>query len=50
MPKTKENKTQSQGEIIKITGSVVDVVFDERSMPRIFDAFETTNNGKRLVL
>ena len=52
MTKTKENKkdVQAQGEIIKITGSVVDVAFDERSMPRIFDALETTNNGKRLVL
>ena len=50
MTKTKENEVKAQGEIIKVTGSVVDVAFDERSMPRIFDALETENNGKRLVL
>ena len=50
MTKTKENDIKAQGEIIKVTGSVVDVAFDERSMPRIFDALETENNGKRLVL
>ncbi len=39
-----------QGKIVKVTGSVVDVEFDSASLPQIFDALETVNNGKKLVL
>ncbi len=47
----KENtKYISEGKIYRITGSVVDVVFDEKDLPKIYDALETTIDGKKLVL
>lgn len=49
-----EKKTQKQaqksGTLVKVTGSVVDVAFDESSLPRIFDALTTNNNGKKITL
>ena len=37
------------GEILQIIGAVVDVQFEDH-LPKILNALETDNNGKRLVL
>ncbi len=47
---TDKKTTKSVGRIIRVTGSVVDVQFDRESLPRIYDALTTTNNGQKLVL
>lgn len=49
---TQKKKTQNKqiGHIIKITGSVVDVAFENGDLPQIFDALITQNNGKEIVL
>lgn len=47
-----EKQTQKQkiGKIHQIRGSVVDVIFSENDLPRIFDACLTKNQGEELVL
>ena len=47
---TEKTKYISEGKIYRITGSVVDVVFDEKDMPKIYDALETKIGDKKLVL
>src|SRR3990167_3414528 len=42
-------KKHSKGQISQIIGAVVDVSF-EGELPEIFNALETENQGKRLVL
>ena len=44
------SKYISEGKINRITGSVVDVAFDEKDLPKIYDALETTIGDRRLVL
>lgn len=48
MQKTEQIK-KNTGKIIQITGSVVVVVFTD-NIPEIYNALETDNNGKKLVL
>lgn len=50
MTEKKTDQKIKTGTIVKVTGSVVDVAFDENSLPRIFDALTTQNNGKKLTL
>ncbi len=48
-----ENMNQeyvSEGKIIRITGSVVDVAFSEKDLPKIYDAVIVKNGEKDLVL
>ncbi len=40
----------AEGKINRITGSVVDVVFGEKDLPKIYDALETKIGDTRLVL
>ncbi len=40
----------SKGKVIQIIGPVVDVQFDEKSLPTIYNALELTFKNKRLVL
>ena len=40
---------KQQGKIIQVVGVVVDVEFDKDSLPAIYDALETTLDGKTLV-
>ncbi len=40
----------AEGKINRITGSVVDVVFDEKDLPKIYDALETKIGETKLVL
>ncbi len=49
---TGNNKQQyvSEGKIIRITGSVVDVSFSEKDLPKIYDALVVKNGEKDLVL
>ena len=49
---TKNNNQQyvSEGKIIRITGSVVDVSFSEKDLPKIYDALVVKNGKKDLVL
>ena len=42
--------TQAVGKITQVIGAVVDVQFDEESLPPILNALETDNHGNRLVL
>ncbi len=44
------NKYLAEGKINRITGSVVDVVFDEKDLPKIYDALETKIGETKLVL
>ena len=49
----KKQNTQefiSEGKIIRITGSVVDVSFNEKDLPKIYDALITKMGEKELVL
>ena len=39
----------AKGKITQVIGAVVDVQFED-TLPKILDALETDNNGKRLVL
>ncbi len=39
----------AKGKITQVIGAVVDVQFED-PLPKILDALETDNNGKRLVL
>ncbi|MCK5374797.1 MAG: F0F1 ATP synthase subunit beta, partial [Alphaproteobacteria bacterium] len=48
MAKAKE--AQSGGKILQILGAVVDVQFEEGSVPPILNALTTENDGKELVL
>lgn len=48
--KKAEKEIQKEGTVVKVTGSVVDVAFDEHSLPRIFDALTTDNQGKKITL
>lgn len=51
MAEAKQTHSQkNNGTIVKVTGSVVDVAFDEHNLPHIFDALTTSNNGKTLTL
>ena len=43
-------KNQKIGLIYQIHGSVVDVQFGKSDMPRLYDACETVNHGKKLIL
>ncbi|MBR4931923.1 MAG: F0F1 ATP synthase subunit beta, partial [Alphaproteobacteria bacterium] len=47
-----ENKQEyiAEGRINRVTGSVVDVIFDEKDLPKIYDALETKIGDKKLVL
>ncbi len=45
-----KSKHAVQGEIVQIKGAVVDVCFPASSVPQIFDALTTDNQGKTLVL
>ncbi|MBQ8250772.1 MAG: F0F1 ATP synthase subunit beta [Alphaproteobacteria bacterium] len=49
---TENNNQQyvSEGKIIRITGSVVDVSFSEKDLPKIYDALVVKNGSKDLVL
>ncbi len=40
----------NKGKIVQIIGPVVDVVFDEKHMPAIFNALTVVNDGQQLVL
>lgn len=44
------DKNKKTGVIQRISGSVVDVVFDAQNMPRIFEACLVQNQGKEIVL
>ena len=39
----------AKGKITQVIGAVVDVQFED-TLPKILDALETDNNGKRIVL
>ena len=41
----KTNSQKTNGTIVKVTGSVVDVEFDEQNLPNIFDELTTQYNG-----
>lgn len=43
-------KKEAQGKILQILGAVVDVQFEEGSVPPILNALHTDNNGQTLVL
>ena len=43
-------KAGAVGRVAQVIGAVVDVTFDEGSLPAILSALETTNMGNRLVL
>ncbi|MGJ8572344.1 MAG: F0F1 ATP synthase subunit beta [Hoeflea sp.] len=43
-------KAGATGRITQVIGAVVDVTFDEGTLPAILNALETTNVGNRLVL
>lgn len=45
-----QRKKQKTGKIHQVRGSVVDVLFAESDMPRLFDACLTNNRGEELVL
>ena len=47
---SKQTQNGPTGKIIRVTGSVVDVAFDTQTLPQIFDALTTENNGKTIVL
>ena len=40
----------NNGKIIQIMGPVVDVRFEDGDLPRLKDALEADNHGKRLVM
>ena len=42
--------TEAVGKITQVIGAVVDVQFDDESLPPILNALETDNHGNRLVL
>lgn len=42
--------SQTDGEIVEILGSVLNVRFDKSKMPKIYDALEVDNQGKKLIL
>ena len=44
------NTVQHVGHIAQVMGAVIDVTFDEGTLPRILSALETTNENQRLVL
>jgi len=46
----KDQSTLKTGEVVQITGPVVDVHFNEADLPNIYDALEVENHGKKLVL
>jgi F-type H+-transporting ATPase subunit beta len=46
----KAKSTLKTGEVVQITGPVVDVHFNEADLPNIYDALEVENHGKKLVL
>ena len=48
--KTAAAKSGAVGRVTQVIGAVVDVTFDEGSLPAILSALETTNMGNRLVL
>ncbi|WP_339759775.1 F0F1 ATP synthase subunit beta [uncultured Hoeflea sp.] len=48
--KTAAVKSGAVGRVTQVIGAVVDVTFDEGSLPAILSALETTNMGNRLVL
>ncbi len=50
MTKETKQKYVSEGKIVRITGSVVDVSFNEKDLPKIYDALITKINEKDLVL
>lgn len=50
MTKNEKQQYVSEGKIIRVTGSVVDVAFAEKDLPQIYDALITQNEGKELVL
>ena len=48
--KTAAAKAGAVGRVTQVIGAVVDVTFDEGSLPAILNSLETTNMGNRLVL
>ncbi len=50
MTKSEKQQYVSDGKIIRITGSVVDVAFAEKDLPKIYDALITKNGEADLVL
>ena len=44
------SKTTSEGTIVRVLGSVVDVQFPEQNIPSLFDALITQNHDKKIVL
>lgn len=44
------DKKKKNGVIYQVRGSVVDVVFDSKNMPQIFEACAVQNQGKEIVL
>ncbi len=47
---TAANQNQHVGKITQVIAAVVDVQFEEGQLPAIYNALETENNGKNLVL
>lgn len=45
-----KSKTRNKGVVVSIIGAVVDVKFEDGEVPRILNALECENNGKKLVL
>ncbi len=43
-------KEEAQGKVLQVLGAVVDVQFEEGSVPPILNALHTDNNGQKLVL
>ena len=41
---------QNIGKIVQIIGAVVDVRFDKDNLPKLLNALEIDNHGKRLVI
>ena len=46
----KAKTSEAKGKILQVLGAVVDVQFEEGSVPPIMNALETDNNGQKLVL
>ncbi len=46
----KAKKIEATGTVLQVLGAVVDVQFEEGSVPPILNALHTENNGQRLVL
>ena len=50
MNTTSDKEVKNTGKVIQIIGAVVDCIFEEGSIPAVYDALEVDNNGTKLVL